>query len=43
MEGMKNSYFGMNFRPSFDACISGNIQPIDLELKTLVALDFNDR
>ena len=39
MEGMKNSYFGMNF----DACISGNIQPIDLKLKTLVDRDFNDR
>ena len=30
------------FRPRFDACISGNIQPIDLKLKTLVDLDFND-
>ena len=29
--------------PTFDACISGNIQPIDLKLKTLVARDFNDR
>ena len=44
MEGMKNSKtFGMNFRPRFDACISGNIQPIDLKLKTLVALDVPDR
>ena len=29
--------------PRFDACISGNIQPIDLKLKTLVDFDFNDR
>ena len=26
------------FRLHFDACISGNIQPIDLKLKTLVNL-----
>ena len=26
-----------------DACISGNIQPIDLKSKTHVDLDFNDR
>ena len=43
MEGMKIQNFGMNFRPRFDACISGNIQPIDVKLKTLVDLDFNDR
>ena len=44
MEGMKNSNFGMNFlRQRFDAFISGNIQPIDLKLKALVDLDFNDR
>ena len=44
MEGMKNSKtFGINFRPRFDACISGNIQLIDLTLKSLVDLDFNDR
>ena len=44
MEGMKDSKsFRMNFRPCFDACISGNIQPIDLKLKPLVAIDFNDR
>ena len=35
--------FEMNFRPHFDACISCNVQPIDLKLKTLVGLDFNDR
>ena len=35
--------FEMNFRPHFDACISCNVQLIDLKLKTLVALDFNDR
>ena len=40
---MKNSDFGMNFRLRFDACISGNNQPIDLKLKTLVDLDLNDR
>ena len=28
--------------PRFDACISFNVQPIDLKLKTLVVLDFND-
>ena len=33
----------MNFRPRSDACILGYIQPIDLQLKTLVDLDFNDR
>ena len=33
----------MNFRPRFDACISGNIQPIDLKMKTLVDLDFKYR
>ena len=33
----------MNFRPRFDACISCNVQPIDLKLKTLVGLDFSDR
>ena len=32
----------MNFRPRFDACISFNVQPIDLKLKTLVVLDFSD-
>ena len=35
--------FEMNFKPRFDACISCNIQLIDLKLKTLVDLDFNDR
>ena len=35
--------FEMNFRPRFDACISCNIQPIDLKLKPLVDRDFNDR
>ena len=34
--------FEMNFRLRFDACISFNVQPIDLKLKTLVVLDFND-
>ena len=34
--------FEMNFRPRSDACISFNVQPIDLKLKTLVVLDFND-
>ena len=29
--------------PRFDACISGNIQSIDLELKTLVDPAFIDR
>ena len=29
--------------PPFDACISGNIQPIDLKLKTLIDRDFKDR
>ena len=33
----------MNFWPRSDACISGDIQPIDLKLKTLVARDFIDR
>ena len=43
MEGMqKVKYFERNFRPRFDACISFNVQPIDLKLKTLVGLDFND-
>ena len=28
--------------PRFDACILFNVQPIDLKLKTLVVLDFND-
>ena len=32
----------MNFRPRFDACISFNVQPIDLKLKNLIFLDFND-
>ena len=36
----KNSKFLV--RPRFDACISGDIQSIDLKLKTLVTLDFND-
>ena len=31
------------FRPRFEACISGNIQLIDLKLKTLVAFDVSDR
>ena len=35
--------FEMNFRLRFDACISCNIQPIDLILKILVDPDFNDR
>ena len=35
--------FEMNFRPHFDACISCNVQPIDLKLQTLVDLAFNDR
>ena len=43
MEGMKIQKFEMNFSPRFDACISGNIQPIDVKLKTLVVLDFTDR
>ena len=44
MEGMqKIQIFGMNFRPRFDACISGTIQPIDLKVKTLVDHDFNDQ
>ena len=34
--------FEMNFRLHFDACISCNVQLIDLKLKTLVDLDFND-
>ena len=29
--------------PRSDACISGNIQPIDLQLKPLVDRDVNDR
>ena len=41
MEKIQN--FEMNFRPRFDTCISCNVQPIDLKLKTLVSLDFNDR
>ena len=41
---MKDSKsFRMNFRQRFDACISGNIQPIDLKMKTHVVPDFNDR
>ena len=46
MVGMNNSNFWdefVFFRPSFDACISANIQPIDLKLKTLVYPDFNKR
>ena len=43
MEGMKIQSFGSNFWPRFDGCISGNIQPIDLKLKTLVDLDFTNR
>ena len=35
--------FEMNFRRHFDTCISCNIQLIDLILKILVDLDFNDR
>ena len=35
--------FEMDFRPRFDARISCIIQPIDLILKILVDLDFNDR
>ena len=35
--------FEMNFRLHFDTCISCNVQLIDLKLKTLVDLDFNDR
>ena len=43
MEGMRKfKNFEMNFRPRFDACISFNVQPIDLKLKTLVGLDFSD-
>ena len=43
MEGMKDSKkFWINFRPRFDACISGNMQQIDVKLKTLVDRDFND-
>ena len=43
MKGIqKIQNFEMNFRPRFDACISINVQPIDLKLKTLVVLDFND-
>ena len=33
--------FEMNFWPRFDTCISFNVQPIDLKLKTRVLLDFN--
>ena len=40
---MQNFTFEMNFRSRFDAFISGNIQPIDLKLKTLVDLDVNNR
>ena len=42
MEGMKNSNI-LDDLGSFDACISGNIQPIDLKLKPLVDGDLNDR
>ena len=42
MVGMKIQIFKINFRPRFDACISGNTQPIDLKLKRLVDLAFND-
>ena len=43
MKGMRKiQNFEMNFRPRFDACISCNVQLIDLKLKTLVDLDFND-
>ena len=41
-KGMQIQNFEMNFRPRFDACISFNVQPIDMKLKTLVFLDFND-
>ena len=34
--------FEMNFRPLFDACISRNVQQIDLKLKPLVYLNLND-
>ena len=43
MEGIKIQSFRWIFSPRFDACISGNIQPIDLKLKTLVYLDVNQR
>ena len=44
MKGMRKiRNFEMNFRPRFDARISCNVQPIDLILKILVDLDFNDR
>ena len=33
----------MNFRSRCDARNSGNVQPIDLEMKTLVVLDFKGR
>ena len=40
MEGMKNSQvWDECFSPRFDACISSNIQQIDLKVKTLVDLD----
>ena len=40
---LKIQNFEMNFRLHSDACISFNVQPIDVKLKTLVFLDFNDR
>ena len=39
----KIQFLGSIFRLRFDACISGNIQPIDLDLLSLVDLVFNDR
>ena len=42
MKGMRKfKKFEMNFWLHFDACISFNVQPIDLKLKPLVLLDFN--
>ena len=39
---LKFENFETNFKPCSDACILFNVQPIDLKLKTLVVLDFND-
>ena len=43
MGRLKIQNFEMNFRSRCDARNSGNVQPIDVRLKTLVDLDFNDR
>ena len=47
MEGMTNSKFWDEFLGRalmlVSRALSGNIQPIDLKLKPLVDLDFNDR